>query len=270
MSQRHRNEQPKPDLKLAADELEDLGEEGLYVHWLKVKEWWSLNGHWVLLAVLVVVSVWAGKRWLDVRAERALEEYRVMVENETDAMVLEQAARDTRRPAHRAQLFLRAGDRHLAAAPFVPTTDDERAAHDAALERALEAFRNVLETAGEDSAASHVAMMRMAVASERLGRYDDARGWLNRLRDERIALVNPALAAAAERRLDLLDRLPRSVPVAAAHRVPMFPEEGTNIQSRHRLDAEHQVEVWEDPRLPIPGVMDWVAPTLPASSPNRD
>lgn len=268
MSQRHSNQSEKPKIELQSEELEALGEDELLVTWQKFKEWWSKNGHWLLLGILLVVSIWTGKRFLDARAEQARESYYLALERETDPIALEQAAAASTNPMRRAQLFMRAAEYHGLQAGFSPVTEEEQQQFVSALERSRSAYQRALEASADKGSFPKVIRLRLAVTAERLGEWETARALYNEVRDQTRG-VNPALYHLAGQRLVMLNRLAQPLPMASEHSLPNFWAEQAAIRDGYRIDADTGVMVWEDTPLPVPGVMEWNPPRLPTRAPTN-
>lgn len=192
-----------------------------------VRIFWERYGTAVVLALLVLSVSFAGYRLLSAQRENAREGAWADLAYETSPDGLRQVAEEHDDPAVRSLAYLRAGDLLLAQAtnpqqettPTETTPEGEAATPPAAtvdpkaaLDDAGRMYDQALATAQHDVYRFN-ARLGLAAVAETKGEWDAARQHYEAVRDGAREPF-PLLAAQAENRLGLLDRLKAPLPFA--------------------------------------------------------
>ena len=239
----------------------ELEETDLFVTMLKARDWWRRHGHWVLLAILVVVAAWAGKRWYDATQLRQQTELRDALALENDPARLQQWAEDVDNPNYRARFLIRAGEvlEQQAGGPFDRERDEEATEN---LEQAKALYLRGAEMDQINPTWRINFLIRAAVVAEKLGDWDEAER-LHAMVAEEAGERRPQVARRARANLERIEWLREGVPIAAARGIDRFSAEDMLPRIEPNPSwRDPGREPADDPSLPIPGADKWHTPFM--------
>lgn len=185
-------------------------------------QWWAQHGNKLLVALLLVVTVWGGKYWFDDRSQKKKEAAWLDLAQTTSPDGYRSVAMSYQNPAVRALAYLRGADLLLTKAAVGPdnkpngetaaepaqTVDDTDAA--AALESAELMYQAVLDDAGAHRAYKLNAHLGLAAIAEGRSQWDQARDLYNAV-IEQSGAGYATIREQAQMRIAMLERLKRPV-----------------------------------------------------------